>query len=68
MRDSSARSAFNRFDAAISKKFAQQLQNFNEEEYRQLEELKDLFEFIDDIIPDASDEEIELPKRGSRKR
>ena len=41
---------------------------FNELEYRQLEELKDLFEFIDDIIPDSSDEEIEAPKRGSRKR
>jgi len=47
------------------------LEDFNEVEYRKLEELKELFDFLDDIIPE-DDEEIEInaPKkvRPSRKR
>ena len=53
----------------LTKKFEQQLSVFNEEEYRQLEHLKELFEFLDDIIPLSDDEEPEPPKkRGARKR
>ena len=40
---------------------------FNEEEYRQLEKLKDLFAFLDDIVPLDDDDDNE-PKRGGRKR
>jgi len=59
-----------RFDSAISKKFEKQLEDFNEEEFRKLESLKDLFEFLDDIIPDSDNEEDGMPpkRRGSRKR
>ena len=46
--------------------FEAQLENFNEEEYRQLESLKELFEFIDSILSD--EEEEEPPRRGTRKR
>ncbi|KZT24842.1 hypothetical protein NEOLEDRAFT_1134516 [Neolentinus lepideus HHB14362 ss-1] len=68
LRDTAASNAFTRFDAAISKKFEKQLEDFNEEQYRQLESLKELFEFLDDIIPE-SDEEEEVPKkRTTRKR
>ena len=56
-----------RFDKAISKKYESKLEGFNEEEFRQLEKLKDLFEFLDDIIPDDSDEEVE-PTKKTRKR
>ena len=36
---------------------------------RELEELKNMFEFLDDIIPVGSDEEDEAPKgRAGRKR
>lgn len=55
-----------KFDAALSKKYEQQLENFSEEEFRKLEELRELFEFLDDIIPDF-DEDDEQPKKG-RKR
>lgn len=53
----------------ISKKFEKQLEDFNEEEYRKLEELKGLFEFLDEIIPEDDDERVDLdaPKKG-RKR
>ncbi|KAH7929985.1 ARM repeat-containing protein [Leucogyrophana mollusca] len=68
IRDTTARNAFTKFDALISKKFAKQLEDFNEEEYRQLEYLKDLFEFLDEIIPEDDGEEIELPKTRGRKR
>jgi len=58
----------NKFDAAISKRFENQLE-LKEEELRKLKELQDLFEFLDDIIPDDDDELIDPePKRRGRKR
>ena len=55
-----------KFDNALSKKYEKQLENFSEDELRKLEELKDLFEFLDDIIP-LEDDEDDPPKKG-RKR
>ena len=43
------------------------MDGFNEDEFRQLEKLKDLFDFLDDIIPEDSDEEVETTKK-TRKR
>ena len=51
MRDIASKNAFTKFETAISKKFEKQLEDFNEEEYRNLEHLQELFEFLDDIIP-----------------
>ncbi|EIN08176.1 hypothetical protein PUNSTDRAFT_143847 [Punctularia strigosozonata HHB-11173 SS5] len=68
LKDTAAQNAIAKFEAAITKKFEKQLEGFDEDEYRQLEQLKELFEFLDDIIPD-DDEEIEMPKkRATRKR
>lgn len=67
LRDNVAKNAFVKFDNTISKKFEKQLEGFSEEEYRQLESLHELFEWLDDIIPEDDDEEIDLPKR-TRKR
>lgn len=53
----------------ISKKFVKQLEDFDEDEYRKLEELKDLFEFLDDIIPEDDDEMINIDtKKKGKKR
>lgn len=69
LKDVASKTALNKFELALTKKFEQQLSVFNEEEYRQLEHLKGLFEFLDDIIPLSDDEEPEPPKkRGARKR
>ncbi|KIJ59925.1 hypothetical protein HYDPIDRAFT_99639 [Hydnomerulius pinastri MD-312] len=68
LRDTTARNAFTKFDAAVTKKYADKLADFSEEEYRQLEQLNDLFAFLDDIIPLDDGEEIELPKTRGRKR
>ncbi|KIM91366.1 hypothetical protein PILCRDRAFT_810639 [Piloderma croceum F 1598] len=68
LRDTTANNAFTRFDTALSKKYKQQLEDFNEDEYRQLEYLKDLFEFLDDIIPEDDEEEVVPKKKGTRKR
>lgn len=68
IRDTSAKNALAKFDAAISKKYAEQLDGFNEEDYRQLEYLRDLFEFLDDIIPLDDDEENDAPRTRARKR
>jgi condensin complex subunit 3 len=67
LRDTTANNAFVRFDTAVSKKFEKQLQDFNEDEYRKLEELKDLFEFLDEIIPE-DDEDEEVPKKRAGKK
>jgi condensin complex subunit 3 len=58
-----------KFEATITKKFEKQLEHFSEEEFRQLEELQDLFMFLDSIIPLDDDDltEIDIPRRG-RKR
>ncbi|KAF9225668.1 hypothetical protein BS17DRAFT_777480 [Gyrodon lividus] len=70
LRDTTARNAFAKFDAVVSKKYADKLANFSEEEYRQLEQLNDLFKFLDDIIPldDAEDFEPPIAKTRGRKR
>lgn len=68
IRDVSARNALTKFDATISKKYAEKL-NFSEEECRQLEQLEELFKFLDDIIPFEDGEEVEMPmKTRGRKR
>ena len=70
MRESATKNAFAKFQAMIDKKFEKQLADFDEEEYRQLEYLKDLFEFLDDIAPDSDWDEDDVPvkKRGNNKR
>ncbi|KAA1474990.1 ARM repeat-containing protein [Dentipellis sp. KUC8613] len=67
IRDTAANNAFAKFDKSISQKFEKQLEAFNEDEFRELESLKDLFEFLDDIMPEE-DEEDEAPKKRGRKR
>ncbi|KAI0699152.1 nuclear condensing complex subunit [Cerioporus squamosus] len=66
-RDTTAKNALAKFDAAITKKYEKQLENFSDEELRKLEELKELFEFLDDIIP-LEDDDDELPKKGRKRR
>ncbi|KAG2136706.1 nuclear condensing complex subunit [Suillus clintonianus] len=68
IRDTAAKNALAKFDAAISKRYSEQLESFNEEDYRQLEYLKDLFEFLDDIVPLDDGEEIDIPRTRARKR
>jgi condensin complex subunit 3 len=53
------------------KKFEKQLEDFDEDEYRKLKQLQELFKFLDEIIPDDDDEEVislDQPKRKGRKR
>jgi len=66
LRDAAAKNSFARFDNTITKKYEKQLDDFSEEEYRKLEYLNEMFEFLDDIIPEE-EEEIVLPTKG-RKR
>ncbi|KAJ7454809.1 nuclear condensing complex subunit [Mycena latifolia] len=70
LRDTATNNAFKKFDASISKKFEKQLQDFDEDEYRKLEELKELFEFLDDIMPEDDDEviNVDAKKKGKKRR
>ncbi len=62
-----ARNAVARFETNLCKKFASQLEGFDESQLRQLEALRELFEYLDEI---SSDEEIsvEAPKRNRAAR
>lgn len=51
----------------MSNKYSAQLEGFSEEDYRKLEYLKDLFEFLDDIIPEE-EPEVPPPSKKGRKR
>ena len=70
LRDPACNTAFTKFETAISKKFEKQLQHFTEEEFRTLEELTELFKFLDSIIPldDDENQSVDAPRRSSRKR
>jgi len=57
-----------KFDATVSGKYAAQLESFSEEDYRKLEYLKDLFEFLDDIIPEEPEPDLPPPTAKGRKR
>ncbi|KAF9447221.1 hypothetical protein P691DRAFT_707172 [Macrolepiota fuliginosa MF-IS2] len=69
-KDTTSRNALSKFDALISKKYEKQLE-LQEEELRKLEELQDLFNFLDDIIPEDDGELVDPPepkKRGRKRR
>ncbi|KAF8797851.1 hypothetical protein BYT27DRAFT_7123670 [Phlegmacium glaucopus] len=70
LRDSACNAAFTKFETVFSKKFEKQLQHFTEEEFRKLEELTKLFEFLDSIIPldDDENESIDAPRRSRIRR
>lgn len=58
-----------KFDATVSNKYSAQLESFSEEDYRKLEYLNDLFEFLDDIIPEEEPEpEVPPPATKGKKR
>lgn len=69
MRDVTSHNALNKFDAIISRRFKNQLE-LKEKELRKFEELQDLFEFLDDIIPEDEGELVdpELKWRGSKRQ
>ncbi|KAF9461702.1 chromosome condensation complex protein [Collybia nuda] len=68
-RDSTTKNAFTKFETAVCKKFEKQLEGFDEEEYKKLEQLQELFAFLDNIIPDDDDEVIDIDvKKKGRKR
>jgi condensin complex subunit 3 len=68
IRDVSARNALSKFDTTISKKYADKLAGFSEEDYRRLEQLDALFRFLDDIVPLDDGEEMEPMRTRGRKR
>lgn len=70
IQDTTTNNAFTKFETAVLKKYEKQLEDFSEEEYRKLESLQELFDFVDSIIPLDDDEAIELeqPKKRGKKR
>jgi len=71
LKDSVCISALGKFEATLCKKFEKQLEHFSEEEFRKLEDLNELFEFLDSIISlDDDDDDFvapEHPRRGKKR-
>ncbi|KAF4583522.1 hypothetical protein EYR38_002274 [Pleurotus pulmonarius] len=67
--DVSAKNAALKFETAFCKKY-EQLEGFSEAEYRQYGELKELFDFLDDLIPLSGDEDDgdSKPPKGKKRR
>jgi len=63
--DASTKNALARLQKSIEKQFTEQLEGFDEEELRKLEELHDLFEFLDDL--DLEDEGEEMPPHPKKR-
>lgn len=61
--DTAAKNALERFEKALHKKFAEKLEGVSEEDYRKLEHLSQLFEFLDAMPEVEEDEEAEPPKK-----
>ena len=66
LRDATAKAALARFDAVISKRYEAQLAGLSEEEYRGLEYLDELFQFLDEISEDE-EEETPAPRRRAKR-
>ena len=67
LRDSICNNAFTKFETLITKKFKNQLEHFSEEEFRKLEELNELFLFLDSIIPMEDDDNDVAPRRSKKR-
>ncbi|KAF8647428.1 hypothetical protein AX16_006718 [Volvariella volvacea WC 439] len=69
IRDTVSNNALTKFESMFLKKFEKQLEDFSEEEYRKLERLQGLFEFLDSISPMDDDEVVDIHEATmSRKR
>ncbi|KZV66382.1 hypothetical protein PENSPDRAFT_612674 [Peniophora sp. CONT] len=72
LKDSAAANIIAKFDAKLDERYGDtQLDQFTEEDARQIEKLEDLFSFLDDLIPLDEEEEdfpIEPRKRGRAKK
>ncbi|KAK1226249.1 chromosome condensation complex Condensin, subunit G [Marasmius sp. AFHP31] len=66
-RDTVAKTAFKKFEDAFIKKYEEQLKDFDEDQYRALQDFNDLFEEVDNLIPE-DDEVAEPVERSGRKR
>ncbi|KAF7327450.1 Peptidase A1 domain-containing protein [Mycena kentingensis (nom. inval.)] len=65
VKDMISNNAMKRLDAKISKQYADHIEGFDEDAYREMEQHRALFEFLDEIF---SDDEEEAPKKKTRKR
>ena len=68
MKDTATKNALTRFESSLTKKFSAQLENFNEQEFREIQEMKDLFDFLDQVESDGEEEiPLDPPKRAGSK-
>ncbi|KZV97200.1 hypothetical protein EXIGLDRAFT_833051 [Exidia glandulosa HHB12029] len=65
--DTTAKNALDRFEKSLRKKFADKLEGVSEEDYRKLEHLSKLFEFLD-AMPEVEEDEPPAPKKRGASR
>jgi condensin complex subunit 3 len=52
--DATSKNAFDRFAKSLEKQYSDVFNGMSEEDSRQMESLKDLFEFLDEIVPEEA--------------
>ncbi|KAF5315625.1 hypothetical protein D9611_004773 [Ephemerocybe angulata] len=70
-RDNPSIKAWSKFENEFTKKYEAKLEGFTEEDARELDELNELFDFLDDIIPEGDtmlDADVEPRTRGQKRR
>ncbi|EEB92998.1 hypothetical protein MPER_08409 [Moniliophthora perniciosa FA553] len=67
-RDSTSKRVFAKFEASVTKMYEAQLHDFNDEDWKNMQEHKKILDFVDSIIPEDEDEGDEQPKKGRKRR
>lgn len=62
--DASSRASFDRFSKTLEKHYADVFNGMSEEDSRKMESLKDLFEFLDELVPEG---DVNAPTDGKRR-
>jgi condensin complex subunit 3 len=62
LKDKSSKSALAKFEGALGKRYAKQLEDFNEEHLRKMDDLKKLFAFLDEV-EDEGEEDFDIDRR-----
>ena len=62
--DATSKTSFDRFSKALEKRYADVFSGMSEEDSRKMESLKDLFEFLDELVPEG---DVNVPVDGRKK-
>ncbi|KIM27971.1 hypothetical protein M408DRAFT_70480 [Serendipita vermifera MAFF 305830] len=66
--DATSKTSFERFSKSLEKRYADVFSGMSEEDARKMESLKDLFDFLDELVPEDVNAPVDGRKKGRRAR